>query len=185
MAVPGSFETKSNDGSMSPPVTGAASSAKTIQSLEYSNYNRLQRNRQAGSQHHDDAASVASIASMSSDVSTSCTHARMKLFPLYVSEVHDKWPESGRARKVLDIDAAIAMMESRPEFRTPWWRSRNGGCTSLGLAWMRRWLVRRWIMASSRFCRGDWENTPDTRENIEHSIATNNSKINQQGDTLS
>ena len=65
----------------------------------------------------DDTASIASVASCASDTSTTCTHVRMTLFPLYVSEVRDEWPESGRARKVLDIDGAIQMMEHRPEFQ--------------------------------------------------------------------
>jgi len=65
----------------------------------------------------DDTASVASVASGTSDASVSYAYVRMSLFPLYVSEVRDEWPESGRARKVLDIDSAIEIMESRPEFR--------------------------------------------------------------------
>lgn len=60
---------------------------------------------------------TASVASGTSEASASCGHARMSLFPLYVTEVRDEWPESGRARKVMDIDAAIKMMEPRPEFR--------------------------------------------------------------------
>jgi len=116
-AVPAGTETKSNNGSMSPPVSGASSATTSNPVIRIPQF-QSNGGGSAGSQHHDDAASVASVASMSSDVSTSCTHARLKLFPLYVSEVHERWPESGRARKVLDIDAAIAMMESRPEFRT-------------------------------------------------------------------
>jgi len=34
---------------------------------------------------------------------------RMSLFPLYISEILDKWPENGRTRKVFDIDEAINM----------------------------------------------------------------------------
>mmetsp|Transcript_8070 Transcript_8070/g.11527 ORF Transcript_8070/g.11527 Transcript_8070/m.11527 type:complete len:458 (-) Transcript_8070:89-1462(-) len=63
----------------------------------------------------DDTASIASIAS--SDQSSSCMFVRMSMFPLYVLEVRDKWPECGRARKVVDIDVAIEMMDSRPEFQ--------------------------------------------------------------------
>jgi hypothetical protein len=40
----------------------------------------------------------------------------MAMFPLYVLEAREHWPESGRARKVVDIDTAIEMMKSRPEF---------------------------------------------------------------------
>ena len=64
----------------------------------------------------DDVASQGSIASCASDGSTSCGHVRMCMSPLYVLEVREHWPESGRARKVVDIDTAIEMMKSRPEF---------------------------------------------------------------------
>ena len=63
---------------------------------------------------NDETASVASVAS---DLSSSCTHICMKMFPLYVLEVRDHWPESGRARKVVDIDTAIDIMSLRPEFQ--------------------------------------------------------------------
>ena len=107
-----------NDGSMSPPAAPVAlangEAAKPVFRIQ-----QLQQLQHAGLNGGgaDDNASVASVASMASDASTSCTHARMRLFPLYVSEVRDEWPESGRARKVLDIDAAIDMMEHRPEFQ--------------------------------------------------------------------
>ena len=42
----------------------------------------------------------------------------MTLFPLYVSEVRDSWPESGRFRKIVGIDEAIDMLESREELRS-------------------------------------------------------------------
>lgn len=60
---------------------------------------------------HDDSASIAS-----SELSSSCTHVRLCMFPLYVLEVRENWPESGRARRVVDIDKAIEIMSSRPEF---------------------------------------------------------------------
>mmetsp|Transcript_39785 Transcript_39785/g.48466 ORF Transcript_39785/g.48466 Transcript_39785/m.48466 type:complete len:423 (+) Transcript_39785:218-1486(+) len=41
---------------------------------------------------------------------------RMTLFPLYVSDVLDKWPEDGRSRKVFSIDEAIEMT-TRDELR--------------------------------------------------------------------
>lgn len=122
--IPGNIDPKPppNDGSMSPPAAPVASAngeaAKPVFRIQ-----QLQQLQHAGlngggaGTGADDNASVASVASMASDASTSCTHARMRLFPLYVSEVRDEWPESGRARKVLDIDAAIAMMEHRPEFQ--------------------------------------------------------------------
>jgi len=66
----------------------------------------------------DDTASVASIASIaSSEASFSCSHNRMSMYPLYVIEVREQWPESGRARKIVDIDKAIAMLAPRPEFQ--------------------------------------------------------------------
>lgn len=66
----------------------------------------------------DDAISVASVASCaSSDASFSCGNIRMSMYPLYVLEVRDQWPESGRARKAVDIDTAIELMACRPEFQ--------------------------------------------------------------------
>jgi len=69
----------------------------------------------------DDAISVASVASVascaSSDASISCGNIRMSMYPLYVLEVRDQWPESGRARKAVDIDTAIELMACRPEFQ--------------------------------------------------------------------
>eukprot|EP01083_Nonionella_stella_P094717 265830_1 len=62
----------------------------------------------------DDAASLGSIAS---DASAHCNHVRMLMLPLYVLEVREHWPESGRARKVVDIDTAIDIMAPRPEFQ--------------------------------------------------------------------
>ena len=63
-----------------------------------------------------DAKSLCSIASCRSDASSSCGYVRLTMFPLYVLEVREHWPESGRARKVVEIDTAIEMMKSRPEF---------------------------------------------------------------------
>lgn len=63
-----------------------------------------------------DAASLDSVNSYTSDTSSSCGYVRMLMFPLYVLEVREHWPESGRARKAVDIDTAIEMMKSRPEF---------------------------------------------------------------------
>jgi NUDIX domain len=54
-------------------------------------------------------------SSITSDTST-YSHVRMTLFPLYVSEVKEDWPESGRFRKAVDIDEAILMLEKRTEF---------------------------------------------------------------------
>jgi ADP-ribose pyrophosphatase YjhB (NUDIX family) len=46
------------------------------------------------------------------------THVRMVLFPMYVREVKDCWPENGRLRKALPIDDAIAALASRPELQS-------------------------------------------------------------------
>jgi hypothetical protein len=59
----------------------------------------------------DETSSIASDSSTYSLV-------RMTLFPLYVSEIKDNWPESGRFRKIMDIDDAIEMLASREEFRS-------------------------------------------------------------------
>jgi hypothetical protein len=67
-------------------------------------------------EHHDNE-SFGSVASMNSELSSSANSVRMIMFPLYILEVREHWPESGRARKVVDIDTAIQIMESRPEFQ--------------------------------------------------------------------
>ena len=41
---------------------------------------------------------------------------RMTLFPLYVTEVREEWPESGRFRKLVHLDEAIENFAKRPEF---------------------------------------------------------------------
>ncbi len=41
---------------------------------------------------------------------------RMALFPLYISEVLEEWPESGRSRKIVPLDEAIQMSQ-RAEIR--------------------------------------------------------------------
>eukprot|EP00978_Attheya_sp_CCMP212_P002798 scaffold5747_cov57-Attheya_sp.AAC.1 len=69
---------------------------------------------------------TASVAS-SEGGSSSYAFVRMQLYILYVSDVKEEWPERGRARKVVDIDEAIAMLESRPEFRVPLMEVRERG----------------------------------------------------------
>jgi hypothetical protein len=39
------------------------------------------------------------------------SYVRLLLFPLYISEVKNDWPEKGRLRKIVDIDDAIKIME--------------------------------------------------------------------------
>jgi len=48
---------------------------------------------------------------------SSTSRIRMYMYPLYVLEVRETWPESGRARKAVDIDTAIEMVAERPEFQ--------------------------------------------------------------------
>jgi len=56
--------------------------------------------------------------SVASDTSHTHSFVRMTFFPLYVSEVKDSWPESGRLRKAVEIDEAIRMCASRPELQS-------------------------------------------------------------------
>ncbi len=56
-------------------------------------------------------------ASVASETSLSHSHVKMSLFPLYVTEVKETWPEQGRFRKVVDIDEAIKMSEKRSYFQ--------------------------------------------------------------------
>ncbi|KAL7447052.1 hypothetical protein ACHAXM_010723 [Skeletonema potamos] len=39
------------------------------------------------------------------------SYVRLSLFPMYISEVKNDWPEKGRLRKLVDIDEAIKIME--------------------------------------------------------------------------
>mmetsp|Transcript_17486 Transcript_17486/g.40333 ORF Transcript_17486/g.40333 Transcript_17486/m.40333 type:complete len:436 (+) Transcript_17486:388-1695(+) len=55
--------------------------------------------------------------SVASETSLSHTHVKMSLFPLYVTEVMETWPEQGRFRKVVGIDEAIRITASRPYFQ--------------------------------------------------------------------
>mmetsp|Transcript_19313 Transcript_19313/g.41554 ORF Transcript_19313/g.41554 Transcript_19313/m.41554 type:complete len:363 (-) Transcript_19313:81-1169(-) len=53
----------------------------------------------------------------STSSSSTYSKVRMTLFPLYVSQVLEKWPEDGRFRKAVDIDEAIGMLDTRPELK--------------------------------------------------------------------
>ena len=64
-------------------------------------------------QHSSDGENI----SVASETSLSHSHVKMSLFPLYVTEVKETWPEQGRFRKVVDIDEAIQITESRPYFQ--------------------------------------------------------------------
>lgn len=49
--------------------------------------------------------------------SSSYSFVKLTMFPLYVSDIKDSWPECGRYRKIVHIDEAIEMLESREELR--------------------------------------------------------------------
>lgn len=72
--------------------------------------NRIRASRNFATMGCDETSSAAS------DASSTYSLVRMTLFPLYVTEVKDDWPESGRFRKAMEIDDAIEMMKSRSEF---------------------------------------------------------------------
>ncbi len=55
--------------------------------------------------------------SVASEASLSYSHVKLSLLPLYVTEIMETWPEQGRFRKVVDIDEAIKITESRPYFQ--------------------------------------------------------------------
>ena len=73
--------------------------------------NRIRASRTSATIGCDETSSAAS------DASGTYSLVRMTLFPLYVTEVKENWPESGRFRKAVAIDEAIEMMKSRPEFQ--------------------------------------------------------------------
>ncbi len=57
-------------------------------------------------------SSVLSPAKMPSNSDPkNYSYVRLLLFPLYVSEVKNVWPEKGRLRKLVDIDEAIKIMK--------------------------------------------------------------------------
>ncbi|KAL7470143.1 hypothetical protein ACHAXS_010377 [Conticribra weissflogii] len=64
--------------------------------------------------------SPSKLSSPGSSETAKYNFVRMFLFPMYVSDVKDDWPEKGRLRKLVDIDEAIAIMEkeNRTYFRT-------------------------------------------------------------------
>lgn len=55
--------------------------------------------------------------SVASETSLTHAHVKLSLLPLYVTEIMETWPEQGRFRKVVDIDEAIKISESRPYFQ--------------------------------------------------------------------
>jgi len=108
--INGSSHTRDGQGESQPmTVTDAKASPLSKECLATKIRNELNSKRNID--RHDDSASIAS-----SELSSGCTHVRLSMFPLYVLEVRENWPESGRARKVVDIDTAIEIMTPRPEF---------------------------------------------------------------------
>jgi len=89
------------------------SQAKHIESAAQS----LQSIHLAGDSHPLPPIIANSPNSVEKDVSIpSQTMVKVIFFPLYVSEVLEDWPESGRSRKILAIDEAIETVK-RPELK--------------------------------------------------------------------
>jgi NUDIX domain len=100
----------------SPAASAASGSTPTpTQHLDWTRIRWLAQQSAPKLSSSDETASVAS--NVSSSTTTTHSHVRMTLFPLYVTDVHSDWPERGRLRTAVDIDQAIAMMDSRPEFK--------------------------------------------------------------------
>lgn len=53
------------------------------------------------------------------------SHVQMTMFCLYVRQIKDEWPESGRLRRAVSIDEAIELV--RPEFQTVLREVKNKG----------------------------------------------------------
>lgn len=106
------FESSPEHPPNSPTVSPSYASMASPISKEDMSRIRVQA-QQIAPKSSDETASIASTVT-----SSTYSQVRMTMFPLYVSEVHDKWPECGRFRKAVDIDEAIELMENRPEFRS-------------------------------------------------------------------
>lgn len=78
------------------------------------------------------ASSQSTIPNCNNDdnstLSSSTKRVRMFMYPFYVLEVRETWPESGRARKAVDIDTAIEMVAERPEFQKALREVKEKGC---------------------------------------------------------
>jgi diphosphoinositol-polyphosphate diphosphatase len=44
------------------------------------------------------------------------SYNRMTMFPLFVQEVYDTWPEHNRSRKIVTVEEALVLLKHRPEF---------------------------------------------------------------------
>lgn len=86
---------------------------KTIQKSQSPDQQQQQQQPLKIIQHSSDGDN----GSVASETSLSHAHVKMSLFPLYVTEVMETWPEQGRFRKVVDIDEAIRISEARPYFQ--------------------------------------------------------------------
>jgi len=65
-----------------------------------------------------DSVTLPAKPDENSSTSSLYSHVRLTLFPLYVTEVKQSWPEKRRLRKALTIEDAISKLEKRPELRT-------------------------------------------------------------------
>mmetsp|Transcript_9488 Transcript_9488/g.23630 ORF Transcript_9488/g.23630 Transcript_9488/m.23630 type:complete len:384 (-) Transcript_9488:138-1289(-) len=110
------------EGAMTPPktatlqnrVVSTSEACPDAKKLTEATLQNLQDPQPSKLVHHSSDGDNASVAS---ETSLSHAHVKMSLFPLYVTEVMEKWPEQGRFRKVVDIDEAIRLSEKRPEFQ--------------------------------------------------------------------
>ena len=92
---------------LSPSNTTITEKSMLVPAMSAETISRLRNS----SNHTDETMSVAST------LSTTYSQVQMTLFPLYVREIKEEWPEQGRFRRAVPIDEAIAMMDRRPEFR--------------------------------------------------------------------
>lgn len=58
---------------------------------------------------------IATNDEISAESPIAYSHVRLMLFPLYVTEIKDTWPENRRVRTAVDIDEALRRLEKRPE----------------------------------------------------------------------
>jgi hypothetical protein len=100
----------SSNGTAQPPPSHQQTDSSGVATMTTMSAETVARIRNSNPKSCDETGSVASEAS------STYSWVRMTLLPLYVSEVKDSWPESGRCRKAVSIDEALQVMQSRPEF---------------------------------------------------------------------
>jgi len=95
-----------------PPIVPGGSGAFIHAPVSDEAFARIRREmmKRKGKRHLDETSSIQSDAS-------TYNHVRMCLFPLYVTSVKGKWPESGRLRRAVPIDEAIEILSARPELQ--------------------------------------------------------------------